>query len=170
MTQLRPIICRILLVGLLAGSGVTAEAQVFNLKVVTDASPDYSDMESMIHSIASKWEAPKDKIWMMFYWNHIARRQTSSVILHGLPVTDPIRQFNDYGYMICSTISGVNNSIWDAMGYDVRFCDVGGHTVSEVKYDGRWHMIDNSLSALYTLCGDDDTLAGLEDIGNDRRL
>src|SRR5688572_8104173 len=42
---------------------------VYNLKVVTDASPDYSDMESMIRSIASKWETPEEKLWAMFYWN-----------------------------------------------------------------------------------------------------
>ena len=30
-----------------------AGAQVYNIKVVTDANPDYSDMESMIHSISS---------------------------------------------------------------------------------------------------------------------
>ena len=29
-------------------------AQVCNVKVVTDANPDYSDMESMIHSVTSK--------------------------------------------------------------------------------------------------------------------
>ena len=78
-------------------------AQVYNLKVVTDAFPDYSDMESMIHSIAGKWHTPGEKVWAMFYWNHIARRQTAPMKLHGLAVTDPIRQFNDYGYTMCST-------------------------------------------------------------------
>jgi hypothetical protein len=38
--------------------GVPVLASVYNLKVVTDASPDYHDMGSMIHSITSKWEKP----------------------------------------------------------------------------------------------------------------
>ena len=42
----------------------------------------------------------------MWYWNHIARRQTAPMILHGMELTDPIRQFNDYGYTMCSTIAG----------------------------------------------------------------
>ena len=142
-----------------------ATAQVCNLKVVTDANPDYYDMDSMIHSTTSKWKTPKDKVWMMYYWNHIARRQTTSAAQHGQSITDPIRQFNDYGYMICSTISGLNCSIWDAMGYEVKFWDIGGHTVSEVKYGGKWHMIDNSLSALYSHCEDPNTLASVEEIG-----
>ncbi|MFB3894388.1 MAG: discoidin domain-containing protein [Phycisphaerae bacterium] len=149
---------------LLLLASLPAPAQVCNLKVVTDANPDYSDMPSMIHSITSKWEADKDKAWAVFYWNHIARRQTSPMILHGMELTDPIRQFNDYGYTMCSTISGNNCSIFDAMGWPVKFWDISNHTVMEVKYDGKFHMHDNSLSALYTTC-DGKTLAGVAEIG-----
>ena len=102
----------------------------------------------------------------MFYWNHIARRQTIPMEVHGLECTDPIRQFNDYGYTMCSTIAGINCSIWDAMGYPIKFWDISLHTVPEVQYGGRWHMYDNSMSALYTLC-DGMTIAGVEDIGKE---
>jgi hypothetical protein len=138
--------------------------EIDNLKVVTDASPDYSDLDSLVHSVTSKWKTPEEKCWAMFYWNHLARRQTTPMNLHGFAVTDPIRQFNDYGYTMCSTISGINCAIWDAMGFKVRYWDISMHTVPEVEYGGRWHMYDNSLSALYTLC-DGATIAGVEDIG-----
>lgn len=143
-----------------------ASGQVCNIKVVTDASPDYHDMESLIHSITARWPEPAEKCWALFYWNHIARRQTNPMNLYGVELTDPIRQFNDYGYTMCSTIAGINCSIWDAMGYPVKFWDVTLHTVPEVEYDGRWHMYDNSMSALYTLC-DGRTIAGVEDIGKE---
>src|SRR5690349_9972623 len=93
-----------------------AHAEVCNLKIVTDASPDYSDLPSLIHSATAKWNTPEEKCWAMFYWNHIARRQTAPMILHGTELTDPIRQFNDYGYTMCSTISGINCAIWHNMG------------------------------------------------------
>lgn len=150
---------------LLAGAASSA-AQDCNVKVVTDASPDYSDLPSLIHSITSKWPTPKEKCWALFYWNHLARRQTAPMILHGLELTDPIRQFNDYGYTMCSTISGINCGIWHHLGLKPRFWDITNHTVSEVFYDGRWHVYDNSLSALYTLC-DGVTIAGVEDVGKD---
>jgi hypothetical protein len=137
---------------------------VYNLKVVTDASPDYSDLPSLVHSATSKWNTPEEKCWAMFYWNHIARRQTAPMNLHGMALTDPIRQFNDYGFTMCSTISGINCSIWDAMGFKTKYWDISNHTVSEVEYGGRWHMYDNSMSALYTLC-DGKTIAGVEDVG-----
>jgi len=143
-----------------------AWGEVCNIKVVTDGSPDYSDMESMIHSITAGWPEPAQKCWAMFYWNHVARRQTAPMNLHGMECTDPIRQFNDYGYMMCSTVAGINCSIWDAMGYPVKFWDITLHTVPEVQYGGRWHMYDNSMSALYTLC-DGVTIASVEDIGKE---
>jgi len=151
---------------LLAASGVAwnARAEVCNVKIVTDANPDYTDIGSMIHSITSRWDQPKDKCWALWYWNHIARRQTAPMILHGQELTDPIRQFNDYGYTMCSTIAGTNCAIWGAMGLDVKFWDISLHTVPEVQYDGKYHMYDNSLSAIYTLC-DGRTIAGVEDIG-----
>jgi len=146
--------------------GGAALGEVCNLKVVTDASPDYSDMPSMIHSITSGWPTAKEKCWAMFYWNHIARRQTTPMRLHGLALTDPIRQFNDYGYTMCSTIAGINCAIWHNMGLKVKYWDISRHTVPECFYDGRWHMYDNSMSAIYYLC-DGETVAGVEDIGKD---
>jgi hypothetical protein len=153
--------------GVLIGAALAvnfAHAEVDNLKVVTDASPDYSDMESMVHSISSKWQTLEEKLWAMFYWNHIARRQTNPIMLHGFALTDPIRQFNDYGFTMCSTISGINCAIWDAMGFKAKYWDLSLHTVPEVEYGGRWHAYDTSLSTLYTLC-DGKTIAGIEDIG-----
>jgi len=152
-----------LVVALAAGAAGAAD---YNVKVLTDGSPDYYDLPSMVRSITSKWPTPKEKCWAMFYWNHIARRQTAPMVLHGTELTDPIRQFNDYGFTMCSTIAGVNQSIWEQMGLKHKFWDITAHTVSEVEYDGRWHMYDNSLSALYTLC-DGVTLAGVEDIGKE---
>lgn len=161
-SPLRPIVAASLLCLL----PCLAWGQVYNLKVVTDASPDYSDMPSLVHSITSRWPTPAEKCFAVFYWNHIARRQTNPMYLHGLALTDPIRQFNDYGYTMCSTISGINQSIWHHMGLPHQYWDISNHTVCQVYYDRRWHMYDNSLSALYTLC-DGKTLASVEDIGQE---
>jgi hypothetical protein len=142
----------------------SARAEVYNLKVVTDASPDYSDLDSLVHSVTSNFKTDEEKMWAMYYWNHIARRQTNPMELHGKAETDPIRQFNDYGFTMCSTISGINCMIWQHMGYPVKYYDIAVHTVPEVKYGEKWHMYDNSLSNIYTLC-DGKTIAGVQDIG-----
>jgi hypothetical protein len=156
--------CALLCLAICLALSASSLAQVNNLKVVTDASPDYSDMASLVHSITSRWETDEQKMWALFYWNHIARRQTSPMELRGTPVTDPIRQFNDYGFMMCSTIAGGQLAIWDYMGYRSRYFEIGQHTVCEVEFDGGWRHYDNSLSVMYTLC-DGKTIAGIEDIG-----
>jgi hypothetical protein len=144
-------------------AAVSAKAQLYNLKVVTDASPDFSDIPSFLRSATGAFPSIEEKCWALFYWVHIARRQTSPMILHGVEVTDPIRQFNDFGYAMCSTVAGINCGLWHHLGLPVRFWDVTLHTVSECFYDGRWHMYDNSMSAIYTLC-DGKTIAGVEDL------
>ena len=40
-------------------------AEVCNIKVVTDGSPDYTDIGSMIHSITDNWPQTKDKCWAL---------------------------------------------------------------------------------------------------------
>jgi len=137
---------------------------VANIKVVTDANPDYSDMESMVRSITSNWSTDAEKMYALFYWDHIARRQTNPIILHGYALGDPIRQYNDYGYTMCSTITGIKCSTWNYMGYPCRYWDIGLHTVPDVWYEGKFHHYDNSLSAMYTLA-DGKTIAAVPDIG-----
>src|ERR1035437_82731 len=148
---------------LLAGSPAFA-GELANIKVVTDANPDYSDMESMVRSITSNWKTDQEKIYALFYWDHIARRQTMPMMLHGFDLTDPIRQYNDYGFTMCSTISGIKCSTWNYMGYPCRLFDISLHTVPDVWYDGKFHYYDNSLSAMYTL-PDGKTIASVEDVG-----
>ncbi|MGA2033092.1 MAG: hypothetical protein ABSG68_12610 [Thermoguttaceae bacterium] len=156
----------IFLAVVLCGAAASARAEVCNIKVLTDATPDYTDMPSMIRSITGKWSTPAEKCWAVWYWNHLGRRQTIPMSLHGLDVSDPIRQFNDYGYTMCSTVAGINCATWYNMGLKVKYWDVHSHTVPEVFFDDRYHMYDDSMSAIYTLC-DGKTIAGVEDIGKE---
>ncbi len=56
----------IVLVFILLASLVSlSTAQVCNIKVVTDASPDYYDMDSMIHSMTGNWPTAAEKCWAM---------------------------------------------------------------------------------------------------------
>ncbi len=157
-----------ILVAVLAAAlcGATLRAEDCNLKVVTDASPDFSDMPSLLHSVTSKWPTLKEKVWAMFYWVHLSRRQTTPMIVHGFECTDPIRQFNDYGFAMCSTVSGMNCALWGSMGMKVKFWDIANHTVAECNYDNGWHVYDSAFSAMYTLC-DGKTIAAVMDVAQE---
>jgi hypothetical protein len=86
------------------------------------------------------------------------------MVLHGFEVTDPIRNFSDYGFTMCSTSAGINQSIWEALGLRHQFWDICNHTVGAVEYDGKFHMVDNAFSNLVTN-EDGVTLASVEEAG-----
>ena len=89
----------------------TPGAAVFNLQVVSDASPDLADLKRFVDSTTSRWSTSREKVWALFYWGHILKRQTGPIVIHGSEVTDPIRNFSDYGFTMCSTITGINQSL-----------------------------------------------------------
>jgi hypothetical protein len=149
-----------------AAQAPASQAGSFNIKVVTDASPDLSDMASLIASTTSQWPTTDQKVWSLFYWSHMLKRQTPPITLHGFDVTDPIRNLVDYGYTMCSTTSGINQSLYEALGLEHQYWDICNHTVSAVEYDGKFHMIDTSMSNLVTM-DDGVTLASVPEVAAD---
>ena len=49
-------------------------SQDCNIKIVIDASPDYSDMKGMVYNITSSWDTAKENAAPCFNGNHIVRR------------------------------------------------------------------------------------------------
>jgi probable HAF family extracellular repeat protein len=143
-----------------------ASSAAYNLKIVTDASPDLSDLSSFITSTTSRWPLLRDKVWALFYWSHVLKRQTPPMIRHGWEMTDPIRNFTDFGYTQCSTISGINQSLYEVLGLRHQFWDICQHSVSAVEYDGSFHLIDSSMSNLVTT-DDGRTLASVQEAAAD---
>ena len=75
-----------------------------------------ADLKRFVDSTTSRWSTSREKVWALFYWGHILKRQTGPIVLHGSEVTDPIRNFSDYGFTMCSTITGINQSLYEAIG------------------------------------------------------
>jgi len=150
-----------------ASSSLTSGRATYNLRVVTDASPDLTDLTSFVNSATSGWPAIADKVWALYYWSHILKRQTAPMVVHGFDVTDPIRNFSDYGFTMCSTASGINQSLYEVLGLAHQYWDVCNHTVSAVEYDGTFHLIDTSMSNLVTT-DDGVTLASVTEAAADQ--
>jgi hypothetical protein len=141
-----------------AGTSVPASPQAaaaasggaYNLRITTDASPDLTDLDGFIHSTTSLWTTAREKVWALFYWSHLLKRQTPPVLIHGFEETDPIRNLTDYGFTMCSTISGINQTLYEMLGLRHQFWDICNHTVSAVEYENAFHMVDSSMSNLVT--------------------
>src|SRR4029079_5821644 len=103
-------------------------AGAYNIRIATDASPDLTDAQSLIDSPTSLWTTPAEKVWALYYWTHILRRQSGPVVLHGFEVTDPIRNFSDFGFTMCSTATGINQSLFELIGLRHQYWDICNHT------------------------------------------
>ncbi len=142
---------RLLLVGLLLASVFCCRpvhAAVYNLHLVTDNVPDYTDLPSLVESATGNWQTPQDKCIAIWRWGRRARHQMSCATEGGRFILDPILHFNSYGAMNCGIISLLNIACWRQLGYQARYVQLGDHTVSEVSWDeGKtWHLFDSSMS------------------------
>ncbi len=125
-----------------------ADAAVYNLHLVTDNVPDYTDLESFVQSVTGHLDTPQEKCIAVWRWARRSRRQTSCSSEDGRLIWDPILHYNSYGTMNCGIISALNMVSWLKLGYEARYVQLGDHTVSEVSWDAgtTWHMFDSSMS------------------------
>jgi hypothetical protein len=120
----------------------------FNISLMTDSTPDFSDIDAYLRSITSQFDTPQEKAIAVWRWSQRLRKQTSYPTEDGHEVLDPIQMFTSYGYTMCGIISGIDNSLWLRLGWKAHYVQLGDHTVCECSWDGgkTWHMFDNSMS------------------------
>jgi len=130
------------------GYGGRVDAADYNLHLVTDNQPDYTDIDSFVESVTGRWKTPQEKCIAIWRWGRRSRRQTSCATDDGRLVWDPILHYNSYGTMNCGVISGLNIASFLRLGYQARYIQLGDHTVSEVSWDQgeSWHLFDSSMS------------------------
>jgi len=123
-------------------------APVYNLRLLTDSTPDLTDVESYLRSITSQFSTPQEKAIAIWRWSQRLRKQTSNPSENGHEVLDPIALLNSYGHCNCGIVSGLNNTLWLNMGWKAHYVQLGDHTVCETSWDeGKtWHMFDASMS------------------------
>jgi hypothetical protein len=129
-----------------APKAFAAPAGAFNLRVVSDAIPDWSSPSNFVYSALSKWNTDFEKALAQFRWSHRCRRVGSPVHEDSRAVLDPVLFFNSYGVCNCEHISAINCGLWEAWGKPGRLVDLPGHIVSEIFYNHGWHMFDHDSS------------------------
>ena len=82
---------------------------------------------------------------------------------------DPVKVFNVYGYNTCGNDSICLAGLWRTAGLKVAPARLVGHCVTQVFYDGSWHLMDGDMHAIYLL-RDNQTVAGEQDLVRDHDL
>lgn len=123
-------------------------APAYNIRLLTDSTPDLTDVPSYLRSITSQYSTPQEQAIAIWRWSQRLRKQTSNAMENGHEVMDPITLFNSYGHCNCGIVSGLNNTMWLNMGWKAHYVQLGDHTVCETSWDDgkTWHMFDASMS------------------------
>lgn len=82
---------------------------------------------------------------------------------------DPVKVFNIYGYNTCGNDSICLGTLWKQAGFRTAPARVLGHCISQVFYDGAWHLFDGDLHSVYLL-RDNETVANDVQLARDHDL
>ena len=84
-------------------------------------------------------------------------------------LSSPVKVLNIYGHNTCGNDSICLAGLWKSAGLKVAPARLVGHCVTQVFYDGGWHLFDGDMHSLYLL-RDNETIAGEQDLVRDHDL
>jgi len=101
-------------------------------------------------------------------WEH-HRRLRFHACTWDAECSDAVKALNVYGYTLCGNEAQVMNDLWKAAGLKVRRGYPVGHCVTEVFYDGGYHLLDSDEHVI-CLERDNRTIASCTEIVRDHDL
>jgi len=139
---------------------------VVNPRMTVNGLYDWYDVNSMLKEILRGNETDQDKALAIWWWVQTKRWQRD---LHDETALHPVRGLNGYGYDICGHTACWVSALCRAAGLKTRVWELTGHTVSEVYFDGGWHMLDANAKTFY-LGRDNQTIGSVETAEHDGGL
>ncbi|MFH1070967.1 MAG: transglutaminase-like domain-containing protein [Candidatus Glassbacteria bacterium] len=127
---------------------------------------DWFDVASLAAEITRGCTTDEEKAMAIWEWVHWRRFQRSP---NDESALQPVRAMNGYGYGICGHTASWIKALCRAAGLEARVWEIAGHTVSEVFYNGGWHMLDGNVKVFY-LARDNRTVAGMAELMKDAWL
>ncbi len=142
-------------------------AEMISPKIVSMHTPDASSPQAVVRSIITRGMTPEQKslaIWRYCWKNtyHWPAPLDGPRKTHELDVVfDVNKQLNVYGYAYCFAIRSLAEALYEAAGLEARSAGIGGHAVTEVYYDGKYHFLDHDQRGFSRLA--DGSIAELTD-------
>ncbi len=142
------------------------EVAIESPRITVNGKYDWYDIESMVAEITADCATDEEKamaIWQWVHWKRFQRSPFEKSSLH------PVRAMNGYGYGICGHTAAWLKALCTQAGVQARVQEIWGHTISEVYFDGGWHMLDGNVKVFY-LGRDNRTIASLAELEQDAWL
>lgn len=129
---------------------------------------DTSSVPAMVKSIIKPSMSDREKAQAIWQF-------TTTYFSHSVPsweaanrLDNPVRLINSYGYGFCDEFAAINAALWEAAGLKSRYWFLGGHTVSEVYYEGGWHLYDSDAKEYWL--NERGEVAGVEELAQNPAL
>ena len=129
--------------------------------------PDLTSAETILESIHDVGMTDEEKALAIYEFVKAWR-------IHWFPpqpqeeMHDPVRLMGVYGYGFCDDAAQAVEQLARRAGLRARVWELNGHVVSEIYYDGRWHLLDADLERTYD--HPDGHLASVEELAADPSL
>ena len=127
---------------------------------------DFRSLKEIVDRVVKPGMTDKDKA-MALWWQEVQYRYHFEGDNNEL--SSPVKVFNVYGHNTCGNDSICLAGQWKQAGLKVAPARVVGHCVSQVFFDGGWHLFDGDMQSLYLL-RDNETIAGEQDLVRDHDL
>ncbi len=159
----------VLAAGVWAGpvAPAAAPAGVVDPVVLTDKSVDCRTVDGIVKGLIKKGMTDEQKVLAVFHWVRL-------LLYHGDGPREYAYNFhhmiNVYGHGSCLRQTTPVWVLLDRLGYKCRNAAIGGHHVMEVRYGGKWHLLDPHMNFYVYDRAKPATIASIEQIKADTTL
>jgi hypothetical protein len=129
---------------------------------------DFRNMGEIVAAAVRPGMSDREKAYAL-WWQEIRYRYHWQNVDND-ELCDPVKVFNVYGFNTCGNDSICLAGLWRTAGLTrTAPCRAVGHCITQTFFDGRWHLLDGDMNAVYLL-RDNRTIAGEQDVVRDRDL
>jgi hypothetical protein len=161
-------------------------SQVCSPSVLLKGQPDARNLKTLVQGLYSAAGAETDRQKAETIWRYLltdGRFVEPGMVYHiagwayeepAGEVLDPLKLLNSYGLGLCYQFAPLLEAMFEAGGFeDARCWFLTGHTVTEVFYNGKYHLFDSDMLG-YTTIGDGDPrkmpVAGVRELEGDKNI
>jgi hypothetical protein len=142
------------------------KTDVHNPRIVVNGKRRWWSLEEIVAEATRGYTEPADRARAIWEFH---RRQRFHATTWDAESSDAVKVLNVYGYTLCGNEAQIINDCWKAAGLRTRRGYPVGHCVSEVFYDGAFHLLDSDEHVI-CLKRDNRTIASCEEIVRDHDL
>lgn len=139
---------------------------VLNPRIVANGRRNWSTLDDVVVEATRGYTADADRARAI--WEFL-RRQRFHACTWDNECNDVLKVLNVYGYTLCGNEAHLINDLWKAAGLTPRRGYPIGHVVSEVFYDGDYHLLDSDEHVI-CLERDNKTIASCTEVVRDHDL